>query len=186
MTIPLPRKALFLDRDGIINVDKGYVHDPSAFEWMPGIFDLTRTARDLGALLIVVTNQSGIARGYYSEETYQTITRWMSARFEAEGVPLTQVYHCPYLKGPDGRDHPLRKPNPGMFLAARDAHDIDMAASAMLGDKWTDMQAARTARVTHRALVGIPQDGEPSGDEAEDVTRLEDLAAAENWLRQIL
>ena len=70
MTIPLPRKALFLDRDGIINVDKGYVHDPSAFEWMPGIFDLTRTARDFGALLIVVTNQSGIARGYYSEETY--------------------------------------------------------------------------------------------------------------------
>lgn len=182
----MPRKALFLDRDGIINVDKGYVHEPAEFEWMPGIFDLARTARDLGAALIVVTNQSGIARGLYTEDEYQTLTRWMSARFEAEGVPLTQVYHCPYLKGPDGTDHPLRKPNPGMFIAARDAHDIDMGASAMLGDKWTDMDAAMSAGVGHMGLVGPPQDGQRKQDGLEAVTRLADLTAAEEWLRTAL
>ncbi|MGD1935025.1 MAG: HAD family hydrolase [Candidatus Phaeomarinobacter sp.] len=150
----MTRRALFLDRDGIINVDKGFVHEANEFEWMPGIFDLAACARDTGAKLIVVTNQSGIARGYYTEETFQKLTDWMALRFDAEGVPLTQVYHCPFLEGPDGRDHPLRKPNPGMLIAAQGDHDIAMQESVMLGDKWADMDAAIAAGVGHMAIIG--------------------------------
>lgn len=181
----MTRRALFLDRDGIINVDKGYVHDAKDFEWMPGIFELARTAIDLGAALVVVTNQSGIARGYYTEDQYQALTAWMSARFTDEGVPLTDVFHCPHLKGPDGLDHPMRKPNPGMLHAARDAHGIDMSASAMLGDKWTDMEAAISAGVGHMALVGHMIEERLSDPNFTAVAHLPDLDAALPWLQRI-
>lgn len=182
----MPQQALFLDRDGIINVDKHYVSDPTDFEWMPGIFTLAAAAHDLGALLIVVTNQSGIARGLYTEEKYQTLTAWMRARFEREGVPLAHVYHCPYLKGGDGEDHPLRKPNPGMLLAAQQDFDLDMSRCAMLGDKWTDMDAARAAGVGHAAIVG---DARLQANEATlrpEVALLNDLSAATRWLAKTL
>lgn len=182
----MTRRALFLDRDGIINVDKGYVHDAKDFEWMPGIFELARTATELDAALIVVTNQSGIARGYYTEEQYQALTAWMCARFANEGVPLTDVFHCPHLKGADGRDHPMRKPNPGMLHAARDAHDIDMSASAMLGDKWTDMEAAFAAGVGHLGLVGEPRDDSPKNSPERQVSSLTDLEEARDWISRVL
>ncbi|GAB5502378.1 D-glycero-alpha-D-manno-heptose-1,7-bisphosphate 7-phosphatase [Pyruvatibacter sp.] len=181
----MTRRALFLDRDGIINVDKGYVHDAKDFEWMPGIFELARTAIDLDAALIVVTNQSGIARGYYTEEQYQTLTAWMCARFADEGVALTDVFHCPHLKGPDGLDHPMRKPNPGMLYAARDAHDIDMPASAMLGDKWTDMEAAIAAGVGHMAIIGDMIEEKRSDANYTTVARHPDLNAALTWLNEV-
>ncbi len=181
----MTRRALFLDRDGIINVDKGYVHDAKDFEWMPGIFELARTATDLDAALIVVTNQSGIARGYYTEEQYQALTAWMRARFADEGVALTDVFHCPHLKGPDGRDHPMRKPNPGMLHAARDAHGIDMSASAMLGDKWTDMDAAIGAGVGHMAMIGHKTEEKPDDASYSAVARLPDLDAALPWLQGV-
>lgn len=173
-------RALFLDRDGVINVDKGYVHDVADFEWMPGIFELATAARDRGLLLIVVTNQSGIARGLYTEETFQTLTAWMRKQFAEHDVPLTQIYHCPYLTGDDGKDHPLRKPNPGMLLAAQTDHNIDMSNSAMLGDKWTDMDAALAAGVGHAGIIGDPAP-EPAGAYA-SVARLKDLTQARNWV----
>lgn len=179
-------RALFLDRDGVINVDKHYVHSREDFEWMPGIFDLVRTARDAGALTIVVTNQSGVARGYYSEETFRTLTDWMTREFEAAGTPIARVYHCPHLKGPDGKDHPMRKPNPGMLLQAESELGIDMAASAMLGDKWADMDAGIAAGVGANAIVG-PRIGEHAGDARyKDVARLKDLAAARAWAATVL
>lgn len=134
-------KALFLDRDGTINVDYGYVHEPSRFVFFDGIFDVCRQARDHGYAIIVVTNQSGIARGYFTEEAYNTLTRHMMDAFAREGVVLTDVLHCPLLDGPD------RKPNPGLFLKARDRHGIDMAASISIGDKPRDIQAAEAAGV---------------------------------------
>ncbi|MEP0067942.1 HAD family hydrolase [Pyruvatibacter sp.] len=182
----MTRRALFLDRDGIINVDKGYVHDAKDFEWMPSIFELARTAIDLDAALIVVTNQSGIARGYYTEEQYQTLTAWMCARFAEEDVPLTDVFHCPHLKGLDGLDHPMRKPNPGMLYAARDTHEIDMQASAMLGDKWTDMEAAFAAGVGHLGLVGQPRDDRPKDTAEPQVQPLTDLTQARAWISSAL
>src|SRR5262245_21532939 len=91
------RRALFLDRDGVINVDHGYVHRIQQFEFIPGIFELARFfVCELQWPVIVVTNQAGIARGYYDEDTYQSLTRWMCDRFSAERAPLTRVYHCPY------------------------------------------------------------------------------------------
>jgi len=182
----MSNRAVFLDRDGIINVDKGYVHAQSAFEWVPGIFDLVRRVRGAGALAIVVTNQSGIARGYYSEQTFQALTAWMCARFTAEDAPLTRVYHCPHLTGPDGEDHPLRKPNPGMLLAAQRDFAIDMPASAMLGDKWTDMAAALNAGVGHAGFVRHSDVPDTADARYAGVARLRDLAHAQDWLAQIL
>lgn len=183
---PVTSRALFLDRDGIINVDKGFVHEAEEFEWMPGIFDLAACAQDAGAKLIVVTNQSGIVRGYYTEETFQKLTDWMALRFDAEGVPLTQVYHCPFLKGPDGMDHPLRKPNPGMFLAARDDHDIAMSQSIMLGDKWADMDAAIAAGVGHMAIIGERSNENRNNTQYANVARFSTLSDVLPWLAQTL
>lgn len=179
-------RALFLDRDGIINVDKGYVHEADDFEWMPGIFELATCARDAGAKLIVVTNQSGIARGYYTEETFQKLTDWMTLRFDAEGVPLTQVYHCPFLKGPDGKDHPLRKPNPGMFMVARREHNIAMHESVMLGDKWADMDAALAAGVGHMAIIGERSNEKRNDSRYGAVARFQALSDVLPWLQKSL
>lgn len=181
----MTHRALFLDRDGVINVDKGYVARREDFEWMPGIFDFARTARSLGAALVVVTNQSGIARGYYTEDTFLALTAWMQARFEAEGAPLTRVYHCPFLEGPDGGDHPLRKPNPGMLLEARDDLALDMAASAILGDKWADVDAGRAAGLGALAIMGDRARQHPDDPAYEDVTRLADLATAKAWIDRV-
>ena len=89
--------ALFLDRDGVINVDRGHVHRPDQFEFVPGIFPLARFwADELRRPIVVVTNQSGIGRGYFDEKAHADLTRWMCDRFEAEGAAIARVYHCPY------------------------------------------------------------------------------------------
>ena len=153
------RPALFLDRDGVINVDRGYVSRLDDFEWMPGIFAVARTASRLGLPLVVVTNQSGIGRGYYSEDQFNALTAHIRDRFAAEGTPLAAVYHCPFhpeAVEPRYRaaDHPWRKPRPGMLLAARDELGLDLANSAMLGDRLVDMQAGAAAGIGHLALIG--------------------------------
>ncbi len=150
--------ALFLDRDGIINIDHDYVHRIEDFHWQEGIFDLTRAAIRQGLTPVVVTNQSGIGRGYYTRTQFDILTDWMCERFAAEAAPITRVYHCPYL--PDAAlaeyraDHPWRKPKPGMLLAARDDLGLDLARSVMIGDRWGDMQAAQAAGVPLGVIVG--------------------------------
>ncbi len=139
-------KALFLDRDGTINVDHGYVHSRDRFEFIDGIFDFCRAAQERGYAIIVITNQSGIARGYYTEADYQALTDWMVTEFAREGVTIAGVLHSPDLSGPD------RKPEPGLFLKARDKWEIDMAASVSLGDKDRDVQAATRAGVGRNYL----------------------------------
>ena len=141
-------RALFLDRDGVINSDSGYTYKIEAFHFIDGIFDLCRLARSLGYLTIVATNQSGIGRGYFTEQEYQSLTRWMQDRFIAEGAPLAAVYHCPYH--PDGvgeyrRLSDWRKPAPGMLLQAARDFSLDMAASLLIGDSEHDIEAARAA-----------------------------------------
>lgn len=134
-------RALFLDRDGTINIDRAYVHRREDFQFIDGVFDFCRRAREKGYLIIVITNQSGIARGYYTEEEYRALTDWMVAEFARNGVEIADVLHCPLLDGPD------RKPAPGLFLKARDRHGIDMAASVSLGDRERDVEAGRRAGV---------------------------------------
>lgn len=158
--------ALFLDRDGVINVDRAYVHRIADVEFMPGIFDLVRTAIALGMAPVVVTNQAGIGRGYYSEADFAALTHWMCERFAEAGAPLDRVYHCPshptHGVGAYRVDSPWRKPHPGMLLAARDELGVDLARSALVGDKASDIEAGRAAGVPLllwlRGAPGVAQD----------------------------
>lgn len=134
-------KAVFLDRDGTINVDYGYVFRREDFKFTDGVFEFCRQACEHGYILIVITNQSGIARGYYTEEDYRNLTTWMVGEFEREGVKIADVLHCPSLDGPD------RKPAPGLFLKAAEKHDVDLSQSISIGDKPRDMEAGQNAGV---------------------------------------
>lgn len=143
--------ALFLDRDGVINVDHAYVHRREDFEFIDGIFDLARHACGAGYRLFVVTNQAGIARGYYTEADFHRLTAWMCERFVAENAPIDKVYHCPYHPehgiGRYKLDSPLRKPRPGMILLAAEEFGVDLARSVLVGDMATDIQAGQAAGV---------------------------------------
>lgn len=157
--MPLLRPALFLDRDGVINADRDYVSQRAAFVWLPGIFDLARMATRCGLLIVVVTNQSGIGLGYYTEDDYQSLTTYMQECFAQEGAPITRVYHSPFH--PDAvearyrhPDHPSRKPHPGMIRTACKELDIDLAKSVMFGDRRSDLQAGAAAGVGTLALIG--------------------------------
>jgi D-glycero-D-manno-heptose 1,7-bisphosphate phosphatase len=159
------RSALFLDRDGVINVDHGYVHRADQFEFLPGIFDLARFwTTELRGPIVVVSNQSGIGRGYFDESAYAEVTRFMCDRFEAEGTAVAKVYHCPYhpLEGIGAyrADHPWRKPNPGMILQAAADLDVDLARSAIIGDRPSDMVAGAAAGIGLRILLGTPDAAE--------------------------
>ncbi len=180
------RPALLLDRDGVINVDRGFVSRVENFSWMPGIFDVARTAVRLGVPLVVVTNQTGIGRGSYTEDDYQAVTAFMRERFEREGAALTAVYHCPFHpEAVEARyraaDHPWRKPRPGMLLAARDDLGLDLAASAMLGDKALDLLAGHAAGVGALGLVGK---ADVSFEGAPKFERFPDLSGVPAWLER--
>jgi len=144
------RKAVFLDRDGVINIEKDYAHKIEDFEFQNGVFEAVKNFYEKNYLIIVVTNQSGIARGYYSETDFSVLTKYMAAEFEKHGAKIAKVYHCPHSPE-DGCD--CRKPNPGMLLAAQREFDIDMKNSWMIGDKEGDIQAAIGAGVEHTILV---------------------------------
>ena len=151
------KRALFLDRDGIINEDRHYVHRIEDFHFIDGIFDLCRAATDAGLAIIVVTNQAGIARGLYTEQQFQALTDWMNARFADQGVKIDQVYYCPHHPvhgtGPYRVDCYCPKPGPGMILQARDDHDICLRNSILIGDKEWDIIAAKAAGVGTSVLI---------------------------------
>jgi D-glycero-D-manno-heptose 1,7-bisphosphate phosphatase len=151
------RKALFLDRDGIINIERDYVHQAADFTFVDGIFALCRAAGQHGFLPVVITNQSGIARGLYTEADFAALTSWMIGKFAGEGVTIAKVYHCPYH--PEAAveryrcDHADRKPSPGMLLRARDELRLDLSASILIGDRLTDIEAGRRAGIPRLCLV---------------------------------
>lgn len=141
-----PRRALFLDRDGVINVDHGYVHRPEQTDWVPGIFELCRQVRDKGYLIIVVTNQAGIGRGYYSEQQFLEYTAWIHREFAKKDVSLLATYYCPHHPeagiGEYLTECRCRKPQPGMIDLAIGNWQIELHESMMIGDKDSDRQAA--------------------------------------------
>lgn len=145
------RPALFLDRDGVINVDHGYVCTPERTEFVDGIFDLVRTANQHNYLVVVVTNQAGIARGFYSESDFREYMAWMGGEFERQGSWLDAVYYCPHHPTAGSLGYSgacsCRKPAPGLILAARNDLDIDLAASVLVGDKPSDIAAGHAAGV---------------------------------------
>ena len=146
----MPKKAIFLDRDGVVNKEVNYLFKKEDFEFIDGIFDACIYFQNLGYIIIIVTNQSGIARKYYSENDYQTVTKWMLRQFEDNGIEILNVFHCPH--GPDSTCD-CRKPKPGMFLKAKDKHNTDMGKSWLIGDKEVDVIAANAAGIENTILV---------------------------------
>ena len=145
------RRALFLDKDGVINVDHGYVSTPERTEFIDDIFELCRSATKRGYLNVVVTNQAGIARGYYSEQAFLDYMNWVRNEFRKHNAQIDAVYYCPH--------HPVhghgkylvecdcRKPKPGMILAAQRDLDLDLAGSILIGDSASDRAAGEAAGV---------------------------------------
>lgn len=145
------QRGLLLDRDGIVNVDLGYVGTRDRFTFSLGLFPFLRAAQDRGYRLAIVTNQSGIARGMYSVDDYENLTRWMLDAFRKEGIWIELVLACFEHKGGTvekyKRESFWRKPNPGMILEAAQRLRLDLVRSVMLGDSERDMQAALAAGV---------------------------------------
>ncbi len=180
------RRAVFLDRDGVINVDHGYVHKVEDFSFVPGTPAAMRRLQSAGWRLVVVTNQSGLARGLYSMTDYERFTAHLRQQLAASGVHLDAVLHCPHL--PDAEvaayrsDCDCRKPGPGMLLRAARELSLDLAASAIVGDRLSDVQAGRAAGVGHCVLVRSGHKLEPVDALQADAV-YDDLAAfADVWL----
>lgn len=144
-------RAAFLDRDGVINLDRGYVHRWEDFVFLPGVIDAMASLRDAGFKLVVVTNQSGIARGYFSELQYHELTQRMLTAFADRGVHIDGVYHCPHHPAGNVPEFAIecdcRKPAPGLILRAAGELGISLADSILIGDKSSDIIAARAAGV---------------------------------------
>jgi len=136
-------KALFLDRDGVINQDHRYVNKIEDFSFMPGIFEITKHYQNLGYLIIVITNQAGISKGYFTENAFHEITKWMTEQFKQKGIYVDKVY---YETSFDEK-HPRRKPNSGMFYEAIKEFNINPSISIMIGDKVSDLIAAYNAGI---------------------------------------
>lgn len=145
-------KALFLDRDGVINKEKNYLYKIEDFEFIDGVFETCRYFQDLGYLIIIITNQAGIARGIYTENDFEILTDWMLEKFETQGIKISKVYHCPHH--PDfSRKCECRKPSPGMLLKAKETFSIDMKSSILVGDKESDIEAGLKADIGVNILV---------------------------------
>jgi D-glycero-D-manno-heptose 1,7-bisphosphate phosphatase len=151
------RPAVFLDRDGVINQETGYVHKVDEFDFIDGVFAACRVMSKAGYRLIIITNQAGIARGYYTEDDFHLLTKWMLDTFRQQGVEIDGVYYCPhhpvYGVGGYRRDCDCRKPAPGMILHAAQEHSLDLQHSILVGDKVTDVEAGRAAGVGCCVLV---------------------------------
>lgn len=193
------RPAAFLDRDGVINFDRAYVHRRQDFEFIPGVFVAARALQALGYQLLVVTNQSGIGRGTYTEKDFLVLDDWMRARFAEEGAEIAGTYYCPHHPihaiGGYRIDCECRKPRPGMLLRAAADHGLALDRSLLIGDKASDLQAARAAGVPVRLLVGtdgrsmpdtLPDPGLATGRypslamAVEDIAHLPDLPFVRN------
>ncbi|MGQ0286809.1 D-glycero-beta-D-manno-heptose 1,7-bisphosphate 7-phosphatase [Pasteurellaceae bacterium 22721_9_1] len=150
------KKAIFLDRDGTINIDHGYVHQIDNFQFIEGSIEALQQLKAMGYLLVLVTNQSGIARGYFSEEQFLQLTEWMDWSLADRGVDFDGIYYCPHHPqglGEYQQDCDCRKPKSGMLLQAIKELKIDPTKSFMVGDKIEDMQAGIGANVKYKVLV---------------------------------
>ncbi len=170
--------ALFLDRDGVVNQEIGYLHRPEDVRWVEGIFSLARTARRSGYRLVIVTNQSGIARGLYTTAEFEALMSWIAAEFRAEGAPLDAVYHCPYHPvhglGAWRREHEDRKPAPGMLLRAAREHGLDLRRSLLVGDRCSDIAAANAAGL-RRAFLLRGTEIAPCAAQAQEIQSLREV-----------
>lgn len=145
-------KALFLDRDGVINKEKNYLYKIEDFEFIEGIFETCSFFQDRGYLIIIITNQAGIARSKYSENDFQLLNTWMNSEFKINGIQISKVYHCPHHPKFTG-ECDCRKPKPGMILSAQKEYNIDLKQSILVGDKNSDIESAKMAGIAHPFLI---------------------------------
>lgn len=154
----LRRRALFLDRDGVLNIDHGYIGSRDRFEWVEGALEAIRWATQAGWHVFVVTNQSGVARGLYPEQAVGKLLQWMAGQARAAGGTIDDVRFCPFH--PEAtleayrQDHPWRKPRPGMLLDLIGAWELDPRRAVLIGDQASDMQAAAAAGVAGHLFRG--------------------------------
>jgi D-glycero-D-manno-heptose 1,7-bisphosphate phosphatase len=180
----MSQRALFLDRDGVVNEEVGYLHRAEGVRFVYGIFSLCRTAIGLGYRLIVVTNQAGIARGYYSEADFEELMEFMRGELRAEDVELDAVYYCPFHPvhgvGKYRQEHEDRKPGTGMLRRGAREFGLELSESVMVGDRCSDVGAANAAGLRQMFLI--------SGTEAErcsgEYVPVNSLAEVESWLRK--
>ncbi|MFO8154461.1 MAG: D-glycero-beta-D-manno-heptose 1,7-bisphosphate 7-phosphatase [Pseudomonadota bacterium] len=169
--------AAFLDRDGVVNRDIGYLHRPEDVEFIRGIFEVVAGLRARGYRPVVVTNQSGIARGFYTEGDFNALMDWMRARFAEAGAPLDAVYYCPHHpedgEPPYRRNCECRKPAPGMLQQAARELDLDLSRSLLIGDSERDIEAGRAAGVARTFLLAPASTTSSAADHV--VTRLSDI-----------
>jgi D-glycero-D-manno-heptose 1,7-bisphosphate phosphatase len=176
------KRALFLDRDGVVNEEVGYLHRADEVRFVNGIFALCRTAAGLGYRLIVVTNQAGIARGYYSEADFEVLMEFMRGKLRAEGVELDAVYYCPFHPehgvGRYRQEHEDRKPGTGMLRRGAREFGVELSESVLVGDRCSDVGAANAAGLRQAFLM--------SGTEAAgcggEYVAVKSLAEVERWL----
>lgn len=143
-------KTIFLDRDGVINKEINYLYRQDDFEFIDGIFDACRYFESIGYKIIIITNQSGIARGFYTEDEFKLLTNWMLSKFIDQRINILDIFYCPH----DPKFNcECRKPRPGMFLMAKKKYNIDMSKSWMIGDKEIDITASSAAGVQNSILV---------------------------------
>ncbi len=182
MKTPFQPRALFLDRDGVINQEVGYLHRTADVRWVEGIFPLCRTAIALGYRLVVVTNQSGIARGLYTQADFDALTDWMRTEFLSQQAALDAVYCCPYHPehgiGPYKREHEDRKPGPGMLLRAARDLNLDLGQSVLIGDRCSDIAAANAAGLQQAFLLRGTEENPCPGN----AIAVDSLAQVEAWL----
>ncbi|TWX62975.1 D-glycero-beta-D-manno-heptose 1,7-bisphosphate 7-phosphatase [Colwellia sp. C1TZA3] len=181
------KKALFLDRDGIINIDHGYVHKIEDFEFIDGIFQLCQLATAKGYQIFVITNQAGIARGYYDQATFEALSQWMVNAFAEQAITIAKVYYCPHhpTKGVNKFVMPCncRKPEPGMIIQAQQEFSVALAESIFIGDKVSDMQAASNAGIKCRILVNSCYTDKASLEQIEGVNRVNKLEQASKFIK---
>ena len=146
----MSKKAIFLDRDGVINKEVNYLYKIENFEFINGIFESCLYFQNLGYIIIIITNQSGISREFYSDNDYQKLSAWMLEEFSKHGIIIQDTFYCPH--GPESNCR-CRKPKPGMFIEAKNKHNINMKESWMIGDSEIDIQSANGADIQNTILV---------------------------------
>lgn len=173
------KKALFLDRDGVINKEKNYLYKIEDFEFIDGVFETCRYFQEKGYLIVIVTNQAGIARGIYTEEDYQKLTKWMLNEFTKQQISIAKVYHCPHhpdFTGPCG----CRKPGPGMILQAQQEFDIDLKNSILVGDKYSDVESGTVAGIKNNFLISTGHEIKACRNSTPLISNLSYLVVGEN------
>jgi D-glycero-D-manno-heptose 1,7-bisphosphate phosphatase len=175
-------RALFLDRDGVVNEEVGYLHRADEVRFVDGIFSLCRAAMGLGYRLIVVTNQAGIARGYYTEADFEAVMEFMRGELRIQGVELDAVYYCPFHPehgvGRYKQEHEDRKPGTGMLRRGAKEFGVELSESVMVGDRCSDVGAANAAGLRQMFLISGTETAGCSGE----YVGVESLAEVEQWL----